>query len=503
MATLGMQTMWALGEDRFFAYRALVSVGSVALASWAWRTRELVIAGVLSRLVCSLFAGASFWLAVLEALLRQGPVLARGLLWILAAAALHVTLFLFATHRRGEQSGGDRFVMPLSLSASAVALTLAVIESGFHAWMPANVYEVVPDDPRSPPCHTWNPRSGWRLEPGFRGRQMHPEFPGVRVDINALGFRDGLDETAPPWPGDVSILVLGDSLAFGTGVAAEETFHELLERNGRATITTLQFHVYGAGVPGMGQVDEWRRLAELAPMTRPDVVIVAMYEGNDLEDNLREAARLPQPAAAPPAPDPAVPLREAMLLRYLRGVRRLGFWLGSSSAFQYLLPTVERLRVRLGLDPLSVPSNSILDQSLRTGTPPLIEQALAATREAYRALALRCRELGADLIVLLIPAAIQAEPARFQDFLRLHDEASRGSYSRTELHRHLIDMLAGLGIRVVDPLPALTAEAEAGRPCYHREGHWNARGHALAADLLVPVLAEIVADRQGRNPPRS
>ena len=44
-------------------------------------------------------------------------------------------------------------------------------------------------------------------------------------------------------------------------------------------------------------------------------------------------------------------------------------------------------------------------------------------------------------------------------------------------------------------LPPLEAEARAGKPCYLHEGHWNAHGHAVAADELVPVLEGLLSDR--------
>jgi hypothetical protein len=48
---------------------------------------------------------------------------------------------------------------------------------------------------------------------------------------------------------------------------------------------------------------------------------------------------------------------------------------------------------------------------------------------------------------------------------------------------------------VVDVLPQLEAEITAGRDCYHREGHWNAHGHEVAAAALAPVLAEVLRQR--------
>ena len=97
-------------------------------------------------------------------------------------------------------------------------------------------------------------------------------------------------------------------------------------------------------------------------------------------------------------------------------------------------------------------------------------------------------------MLLVIPAAIQAEPARFDGFLELQVATERSRYSRTALHERIVRMIRDASVRVVDPLAALSTRAAAGRPCYLRAGHWNAAGHRIEADLLVPELADVLRE---------
>jgi hypothetical protein len=56
-----------------------------------------------------------------------------------------------------------------------------------------------------------------------RSYRIEVAFGGVDVRVNALGLR-GVETTLAPAPGAVRILVLGDSVVFGQGVALDETF---------------------------------------------------------------------------------------------------------------------------------------------------------------------------------------------------------------------------------------------------------------------------------------
>lgn len=107
------------------------------------------------------------------------------------------------------------------------------------------------------------------LRPGGQG-----EILGKQVSINEHGFRD------PDWnDGALSsnqierILVVGDSVPFGWGMAESDVFPRLLQeglqRRGK------RVRVYNVSVPGYGLRHDVRLLQRFVPMLRPAKVLVA------------------------------------------------------------------------------------------------------------------------------------------------------------------------------------------------------------------------------------
>lgn len=109
-------------------------------------------------------------------------------------------------------------------------------------------------------------KAGYTLRPGFRGREIAPwrEFD-VEVRVDGRGLRDHA-HVAPERP---RVLVLGDSMSFGEGVGAEDSWPAVLEH-------ALGVRVYDGGVPGYGSPQMRARMATLLPALRPDLVLVAL-----------------------------------------------------------------------------------------------------------------------------------------------------------------------------------------------------------------------------------
>ena len=100
------------------------------------------------------------------------------------------------------------------------------------------------------------------------------------VHTNALGLRE---RELPRERGDAyRILAIGDSYTYGWGVALEEAWPRLVENQLRDAGYNVE--VLNLGKPGAGP-PFYAELAEQAiPLLRPDLVIVAMLQGNDLRD---------------------------------------------------------------------------------------------------------------------------------------------------------------------------------------------------------------------------
>jgi len=111
-----------------------------------------------------------------------------------------------------------------------------------------------------------HPDLDYAPRPGARATAGH-----VRVSINSHGFRDREYERART-PGVARIAVLGDSIAFGSGLPLQETFPKQLEallaEAGRST------EVLNLGVFGYDVVDEVAFFEQVGAGFQPDLVIL-------------------------------------------------------------------------------------------------------------------------------------------------------------------------------------------------------------------------------------
>ncbi len=164
----------------------------------------------------------------------------------------------------------------------SIGLTLAVLEVVARRLLPLDPYEIVPDQPDGEPIGVRHPTRGHSLRPGFSGRFVHPDFGGEKVVINRFGFRDRGPDAGKQVDG-LKVTVLGDSVAFGTGVEATATFSARLEEIlGQDLDRSVR--VFNTGVAGYGPLHELVVLREEYDRQVPDVAVIAFYTGNDLQD---------------------------------------------------------------------------------------------------------------------------------------------------------------------------------------------------------------------------
>jgi hypothetical protein len=108
----------------------------------------------------------------------------------------------------------------------------------------------------------------------------------VHIQINSAGFRDRERAIRKP-PDTLRVAILGDSMTMGGQVAGRETFSAVVERelaacprlNGRA-VEALNF-----GVDGYGTAQELMTFRYHARQYAPDIVVLAVYTGNDIVNN--------------------------------------------------------------------------------------------------------------------------------------------------------------------------------------------------------------------------
>lgn len=129
-------------------------------------------------------------------------------------------------------------------------------------------------------------RVGWRLRPNV-SRRVDVQRPPLHFtwDVGAGGMR-GPGTLSPRRAGELRVLLLGDSFAFGLGVESRETFATLLQAQLRAELGR-EVTVFNTGTPSYGTVQEVALYEADQARFDPDLVVLAFYT-NDLADNLTD-----------------------------------------------------------------------------------------------------------------------------------------------------------------------------------------------------------------------
>ncbi len=120
--------------------------------------------------------------------------------------------------------------------------------------------------------HRYSERYGWELKPG-----AHQLDDGKPVSVNALGYR-GQPLPQRPASGQQRVVMLGDSVTFGTYVSDGQTFADVLQaRDNGLEIVNLAVQGYGLG-------QELLRLEREGLAYEPAVVVANICLANDFAD---------------------------------------------------------------------------------------------------------------------------------------------------------------------------------------------------------------------------
>lgn len=123
------------------------------------------------------------------------------------------------------------------------------------------------------------------FESGTETEFETPEFH-YTAKINSLGFRD--HEVGVARDEKYRVMTLGDSFTFGSGVSLEDTWTKVLEREmqeGECAFEALNLGRGGRAVDGYADIAE-----KAIPVLKPDLVLVAVLQGDDLGQSLIKVA---------------------------------------------------------------------------------------------------------------------------------------------------------------------------------------------------------------------
>ncbi|GAB4442940.1 MAG: hypothetical protein Kow0031_25100 [Anaerolineae bacterium] len=168
-----------------------------------------------------------------------------------------------------------RTLANLALAFTAVLVTLALLELG------ARIAAPLPEAVRQ----SCNPNFGWRGIPN-QHKTFSTDGYTHTVTFNSLGMHDG-EHSPEKAPGVYRILLLGDSFVQAEQVNSAETsarvLEELLNRDGPAA---QRFEVISGGVAAWGTGQQLMYYRDEGRHFQPDLVLLLVYMGNDISENL-------------------------------------------------------------------------------------------------------------------------------------------------------------------------------------------------------------------------
>lgn len=316
------------------------------------------------------------------------------------------------------------------------------------------------------------------------------------VDQARMDGQGFCNEPADRWrQANFDVVAIGDSFAFCTTVEPGDAWPALLEdATGAST--------YNLGLPGRGVHEYVLALERFGLEKRPKVVVMNIYEGNDLRDAwLVQEARVKGPSGPGPCP-----FESATTCERFRAIKR-----GSLGRHSYLLNLVigslwkqsddkERKEVVFGYD-VTFPDGTVMELNSKNGdkdevqfarrladglvSPQFLDDALDRFAEL-------AESHGFAPVLVYTPSAWSA----YSGMSRFHEpalaELMRG-YSDT-LRAWFAETAATRGMAHVDATPALRSAAArlpADRRLYFSTNvHLTGEGHAVVAEEVAKLIAK-------------
>lgn len=349
----------------------------------------------------------------------------------------------------------------------SLALSLFIAELAIRLARPQAVMTV------SPGLYQPDPPRRYRIAPGFRGRITNQAEFDTEVATNREGLRGG--EVGPKPAGGLRILAVGDSFTFGVGARQEETWPARLEKR------MPKVQVLNAGAPGFGVPDEVAWYEAHGAGLQPDLVVVAVFLANDLQD------------ASPDQPKVAVVDGSLVVPGETGGLRRWLYY--HSHLFRLLKSSVLEGRVRSLLGLREPWARRELRAELSLYAPDLPEElrkGAAATEEAVARLASR----GVPAVAVLIPSLPQVDPRRWTALLEQFG-LDPGGYDPRRPNRLFREIFERHGVPVLDLADPFAAAIRQGQGIYYPiDQHLTPAGY----DLMARTIGDFLPGALRRSP---
>ena len=350
---------------------------------------------------------------------------------------------------------------------------------------------------------------GYRLTPQFTRVLTQFEAPDWKLVLktNNLGLRRDTDTTTAKPPGTLRVLVLGDSQTEGI-VENRFTYPSILEES-LQTHAAGKVEVLNAGVSGYSPLLELLWLQEWGARLHPDVVVLAIYTGNDLGELTASEASFGG-FGRPTRIATMARVNGAWAILRPGAPGRLGevdAWLQAQSQAYALLrtriepPAVEQIEA-LGKAAQRCPGclQALWQEWFAENRVDLYAETPLKLREVLARFRSSAENLEATPVVVVLPTKLDVEEETTTNDVQaaagtLGLKTPPGEFTATA-HQQILAAAEAEQIETLDALPLLKQQhRDSGRSFYWTpDWHLNPDGNRAVAEALKPRLEEVLRD---------
>jgi len=345
----------------------------------------------------------------------------------------------------------------IGLVCLATVGCLFVLELVIRAWhvVPVNDYRPI-----------FNRSASYQMQPHSSMVEVQPEF-ATTIAINGAGFRDKEFSMAKR-RGWTRIALIGDSFTFGTGVSQTERASDYLERI--LLEDGLNCEVYNFGIPDTETLVHVAVLRDTILAYEPDYVLLMLYIGNDVVDNMKVAGGRGKAYGPPGSVGYALidqirmrsQLYQFVLMR-MAAIPPLQQWYNEIKTTRRWGEVGEQMEI--------FSRSSEHDEGLWEGTFDALRQFVSVA-EAHNV----------HSVVVLVPARLQYDTKLWEKLLRaqnLDGKAFRLTQPNDVLSKFVSETLHA---EVLDPLAEFQeAQSQGAEVYYPINGHLTSGGHQILA----------------------
>jgi hypothetical protein len=419
---------------------------------------------------CTLFALACASLAHFWVNQESALWLSRSIFFaaLMGGQAVWTALRIYAQEREPSRWGQRLDVVCMNLLLSVLIMEVLVV-----VWASWNPSPLVFSD---------------SVDQSLEAMRQPPGAVHFGSRLNSGGYLD--DEFFEAGPRDLVVAVLADS--FGLGVVPREyNFVSVAESQLRARLGAGEglgyerIALHNFGVPSIGLAEYAFILEDEALATRPKLVVVCLFVGNDIHEGNAFGV---------------VKGQRYVLQKWLfwNSTNRLLTLMRSSAAERHFVAGVGRSNNSLGGVPAYIHNSDLetptfseerffeIESTRARIIRPRTRRMVKRYEAVFRGLKYFRDALGEKLVVVLLPDEFQVNDALFERLISQNSLLEKGM--RDWPQKRIFEFCRELEIVCVDMLPSLRDAEREGRTYHLRDTHFNAWGNHVAGVELEKAI---------------